>query len=197
MKALPESLQHLVNEFGKLPGIGRKSATRLAFHVLNQTQSETEELASAIIKMKREIRQCSKCFNFTEHDVCEICSDPNRRRNIICVIEDAQTLLMLEKTNEYRGLYHVLGGIISPLEGIGPENLRIKELLQRLDGIDELIIVLNPSTEGEATTIYLAKLLKMHGIKITRLARGIPLGGSLEFVDELTLGKALLTRNEV
>ncbi|MCB0300418.1 MAG: recombination protein RecR [Calditrichaeota bacterium] len=197
MKALPESLQHLVNEFGKLPGIGRKSATRLAFHVLNQTQSETEELASAIIKMKREIRQCSKCFNFTEHDVCEICSDPNRRRNIICVIEDAQTLLMLEKTNEYRGLYHVLGGIISPLEGIGPENLRIKELLQRLDGIDELIIVLNPSTEGEATTIYLAKLLKMHGIKITRIARGIPLGGSLEFVDELTLGKALLTRNEV
>lgn len=176
MKALPESLQHLVNEFGKLPGIGRKSATRLAFHVLNQTQSETEELASAIIKMKREIRQCSKCFNFTEHDVCEICSDPNRRRNIICVIEDAQTLLMLEKTNEYRGLYHVLGGIISPLEGIGPENLRIKELLQRLDGIDELIIVLNPSTEGEATTIYLAKLLKMHGIKITRLARGHPVG---------------------
>jgi recombination protein RecR len=197
MRAIPEVLQQLITEFSRLPGIGRKSAQRLAFYILNQPQNEAEALASAILKVKREIRQCKMCFNFAESEICEICADPMRKTTTICVVEDAQTLLMLEKTNEYRGLYHVLGGVISPLEGIGPEQLRIKELLQRLDGVEELILALNPSTEGEATTIYLAKLLKLQGVKVTRLARGIPLGGTLEFVDELTLGKALVSRSEV
>ncbi len=197
MKAIPEVLQQLITEFSRLPGIGRKSAQRLAFFILDQPQNEAEALASAILKVKREIRQCKKCFNFAESEICEICADPMRKATTICVVEDAQTLLMLEKTNEYRGLYHVLGGVISPLEGIGPEQLRIKELLQRLDGVEELILALNPSTEGEATTIYLAKLLKLQDVKVTRLARGIPLGGTLEFVDELTLGKALVSRSEV
>lgn len=197
MKTLPEALQQLIGEFSKLPGIGRKSATRLAFFVLNSPQQEGEALARAILRVKKDIRQCSRCFNFTTADPCPICSDPGRHRKTICVVEDAQTLLMLEKTNEYRGLYHVLGGIISPLDGVGPENLRIRELLQRLEGVEEIILALTPSTEGEATSIYLCKLLKPYDIKITRLARGIPLGSTLEYVDELTLGRALQSRSEM
>jgi len=197
MKALPEALQQLIGEFSKLPGIGRKSATRLAFYVLNTPQQESESLAQSILKVKKEIRLCSQCFNFTEKDPCKICADPNRQKSTICVVEDSQTLLLVEKTNEYKGLYHVLGGIISPLDGVGPEDLHIKELLQRVDGVSEIILALTPSTEGEATSIYLAKLLKLQGKKITRLARGIPLGSSLEFVDEVTLGRALQARDEV
>ncbi len=180
-----------------MPGIGRKSATRLAFFVLNRPPQEGEALARAILRVKKEIRQCSRCFNFTTADPCPICRDPGRNPKTICVVEDAQTLLMLEKTNEYRGLYHVLGGIISPLDGVGPENLRIRELLQRLEGVEEIILALTPSTEGEATSIYLSKLLKPYDIKITRLARGIPLGSALEYVDELTLGRALQSRSEL
>jgi recombination protein RecR len=197
MNTLPQSLQHLIAAFGKLPGIGRKTAARLAFHILTSSMEEGEELARAIQKVKSDIKLCSRCFNFSEHDLCGVCSDPKRNLKTICVVEDSQTILLIEKTNEYKGLYHVLGGVISPLDGIGPEELHIKGLLQRLEGVEEIILALSPSTEGEATSIYLARLFKPQGIKITRLARGIPLGSSLEFVDELTLSKALQSRSEL
>ncbi len=197
MNSLPPALQELIAAFAKLPGVGKKTATRLAFHLLSQGRQEGLELSKAILRVKEEIRFCSICFNFTEIDPCPICRDPGRNDKQICVVEDPQTILMLEKTNEYRGRYHVLGGVISPLDGVGPEQLRIKELLRRLGGVEEIIIALTPSTEGEATSIYLAKLIKPQGIRISRLARGIPLGSSLEFVDELTLGKALQARDEL
>ena len=197
INSLPQAMQQLSAAFGKLPGIGRKTAMRLAFHILNAPAQEAEELARAVLKVKADVKLCSRCFNFTEEELCSICTDERRNERIICVVEDSQDILMIEKTNEFRGRYHVLGGIISPLDGIGPEELHIKALLKRLDGVEEVILALNPSTEGEATTIYLARLIKPQGIKITRLARGIPLGSSLEFVDELTLGKALLSRSEI
>ena len=197
MNTLPQALQDLISAFAQLPGIGRKTATRLAFHILNSPREEGEHLANTILEVKKKIRLCSQCFNITESDPCPICQDTRRNRRQICVVEDAQTILFIEKTNEYRGLYHVLGGVISPLDGVGPEQLHIKELLRRLEGVEEIILALSPSTEGEATSIYLAKLIKPQGIKITRLARGIPLGSALEFVDELTLGKALQARDEL
>ncbi|NOX37666.1 MAG: recombination protein RecR [Calditrichaeota bacterium] len=197
MDSIPQALQQLIGAFSRLPGIGRKTATRLAFHILKADRTEAEQLARALMRVKTEIRQCSICFNITESDPCAICRDPNRDRSMICVVEDAQNILLIERTNEYRGLYHVLGGVISPLDGVGPEDLHIKELLERLQGVKEVILALNPSTEGEATAIYLARLIKPMGIKITRLARGVPLGSSLEFVDELTLGKALQSRSEL
>ena len=194
---LPQPLQQLIAAFGRLPGIGKKPAARLAFHILNADEEEGRTLAEAIREVREHIRFCEVCFNYSETERCSICRDGNRQESVICVVEDPQAILMLEKTNEYRGRYHVLGGVISPLDGIGPEQLHIKALLNRLDGVEEVIIALNPSTEGEATSIYLGRLLKPQGIRITRLARGIPLGGSLEFVDELTLGKALQSRSEV
>jgi len=197
MNGLPQALNDLIASLARLPGIGRKTATRLAFHILKTNKEEAEQLARAIIKVKREIHFCSQCFNITQQDPCPICRDTQRNRRLICVVEDAESILQIEKTNEYKGLYHVLGGVISPLDGIGPDNLHIKELMQRLEGVEEVILALNPSTEGEATSIYLAKLIKPLGIKITRLARGIPLGSSLEFVDELTLSKALQSRSEL
>jgi len=197
MNGLPQALNDLIASLARLPGIGRKTATRLAFHILKTNKEEAEQLARAIIKVKREIHFCSQCFNITQQDPCPICRDTQRNRRLICVVEDAESILQIEKTNEYKGLYHVLGGVISPLDGIGPEDLHIKELMQRLEGVEEVILALNPSTEGEATSIYLAKLIKPLGIKITRLARGIPLGSSLEFVDELTLSKALQSRSEL
>ncbi|MEL6822641.1 MAG: recombination mediator RecR [Calditrichota bacterium] len=199
MKSLPQPLQQLIDSLSRLPGIGRKTATRLAFHIMNTDPGESEALSTAIKRVRSEIRTCVRCFNFSEQELCSICRDPNRQSRIVCVVEDPQNILMVEKTNEYRGLYHVLGGVISPLEGIGPEDLRVKELLQRIENeeIEEIIIALNPSTEGEATSIYLARLLKPQSIQVTRLARGIPLGSSLEYVDELTLGKALQARNKM
>lgn len=197
MNPLPQALQQLIAALGKLPGIGRKTAARLAFFILNSAKEESEELAKAILRVKQDIKLCVKCFNLAERETCAICSDGKRSSKIICVVEDSQTILLIEKTNEYKGLYHVLGGVISPLDGIGPEELHIKELLLRLEGVEEIILALSPSTEGEATSIYLARLLKPQGVKITRLARGIPLGSSLEFVDELTLSKALQSRSEM
>lgn len=197
MNSLPQTLQQLATALGRLPGIGRKTATRLAFHILNSSDQESEELANTILAVKKNIRLCSNCFNFTEDDPCLICRDQRRNEKILCVVEDPQNILLIEKTNEYKGLYHVLGGVISPLDGIGPEELRIKELLKRLDKIEEIILALSPSTEGEATSIYLARLIKPQNIRITRLARGIPLGSSLEFVDELTLSKAFQSRIEL
>lgn len=199
MKSLPQALQQLIDSLSRLPGIGRKTATRLAFHIMNSDPGESEALSTAIERVRSEIRTCCRCFNFSEQELCSICKDTNRQNRIVCIVEDPQNILMVEKTNEYRGLYHVLGGVISPLEGIGPEDLRVKELLHRIENeeIEEIIIALNPSTEGEATSIYLARLLKPQSIQVTRLARGIPLGSSLEYVDELTLGKALQSRNKM
>ena len=197
MNKLPKALDDLVNALSRLPGIGRKTALRLAFHILKSERSEADDLTGSIKRVKDQIKLCSRCFNFSEKDLCEICSDLNRNAKIICIVEDPQNIHLIEKTNEYNGLYHVLGGIISPLDGIGPEDLRIKELLNRLEGVEEVIVALNPSTEGEATSIYLARLIKNMGINITRLARGVPLGSSLEFVDELTLSKALQARDKI
>lgn len=197
MFSYPRALDELIAAFSQLPGIGRKTAVRLAFHILKSRKSEAEELAKAIVQVKNKIRLCSQCFNYSEGNLCSICSDPRRNPKIICVVDDAQNIPLLEKTNEYNGLYHVLGGVISPLDGIGPDDLHLKELFIRLQGVDEVIIALNPSTEGEATAIYLARLIKPMGVKVTRLARGVPLGSTLEFVDELTLSKALQSRDEL
>ncbi len=194
---LPSALDDLIEELSRLPGIGRKTATRLAFHLLKVQDHHAENLANAILQMKKKVHLCPICFNLTEHEICNICSNQNRNKNQICVVEDSESMMMIEKTNQYDGVYHVLGGVISPLDGIGAENLNIKSLLSRLDSVNEVILALNPSTEGEATTIYLARLIKPLHIKVTRLARGIPLGGHLEFVDELTLTKALQARDEV
>jgi len=195
---LPPALQDLIEELARLPGIGRKTATRLALHLLKVPEPEARSLAESILRVKKNIRFCSRCSNITEQDPCAICSDPTRNQKQICVVEDPTSIMMIEKTNEYRGLYQVLGGVISPLDGVGPEDLNIKQLLDRLTGeVEEVILALNPSTEGEATSIYLSRLIKPLGIKITRLARGVPLGSTLEFVDELTLGKALKSRSEL
>ena len=195
---IPPALQDLIAELARLPGVGRKTATRLAMHLLKVPEPEARSLAEAIMQVKEKIRFCSQCSNITEQDPCAICSDPTRNRKQICVVEDPASIIMIEKTNEYKGLYQVLGGVISPLDGVGPEDLNIKQLMNRLTGeVEEVILALNPSTEGEATGIYLSRLIKPLGIKITRLARGVPLGSSLEFVDELTLGKALKSRNEL
>ena len=198
MKALPEALQQLIQALNQLPGIGKKTATRLAFHILKSDREQALALARAIHRVKSEIRQCSICFNITESDPCPICRDPLRDTSLICVVESPEDILLIERTNEFKGLYHVLGGVLSPLDGIGPEDLKIKELLNRLTPtVKEVILALNPSTEGEATAIYLAKLIKPLNIKISRLARGVPLGSSLEFVDELTLSRALQSRDEL
>lgn len=191
------SLDKLVEEFSKLPGIGRKTAQRMAFYLLKVRKEEAEALASAIIQLKQKIRYCSVCFNITEDDPCWICKDSRRQRDIICVVEEPNDVLALEKTKQYKGLFHVLGGVLSPLNGIGPDDLRIKELILRLkNGIKEVIIATNPNVEGEATAIYLSKLIKPLGIKVTRIARGLPAGSDLEYADQVTLTNALEGRVE-
>jgi recombination protein RecR len=187
-----EALQQLIEEFAKLPGIGRKTAQRLALFVLKQPREEAVRMAKALVNVKDRIRCCSVCSNITEQDPCSICSSPKRDRALICVVEEPNDVLALEKTNEFRGLYHVLGGSLSPLDGIGPEELKVKELLGRVTGgVSEVILAMNPNVEGEATTIYLSRLLKPLGVKVTRIARGLPVGGDLEFADEATLTRAL------
>ncbi len=187
-----QALEILIGELSKLPGIGRKTAQRLALHLLKTNNEDANRLAAAIIEVKRKIRYCSICWNITEKDPCSICSDPNRDHSEICVVEDPSDVLALEKTNEFHGVYHVLGGALSPLEGVSIEQLKVKELLNRLDdGVSEIILAMNPDVEGEATTIYLGNLLKPLGAKVTRIARGVPVGGDLEFADEATLVRAL------
>jgi recombination protein RecR len=190
-----ESVERLVGHLSQLPGIGRKTAQRLALHILRLPKADAESLAEAITDVKEKVRYCSVCCNITEADPCVICASPKRDRNMICVVEEPSDVLALEKTNEYKGLYHVLGGSLSPLDGVGPDDLKIKELLARLsDGVQEVILAMNPNVEGEATTLYLAKLLKPLGVKVTRIARGLPIGGDLEFADEATLARALEDR---
>ncbi|MBF8247641.1 MAG: recombination protein RecR [Bacteroidetes bacterium] len=188
-----ESIERLAEHFAQLPGIGRKTAHRLALYVLKMSVDDVDSLADALVKAKRNVKYCTICSNITERDPCAICVNSKRDRNLICVVEEPNDVAAIEKTNEFKGLYHVLGGSLSPLDGIGPEELRVKELLARLNNghIDEVILALNPNVEGEATTIYLSKLVKPFGMKVTRIARGLPVGSDLEFADEATLARAL------
>ena len=187
-----EALQELIDEFARLPGIGRKSAQRLALFLLKRPREDAVRMAKAIISVKDRIRYCSVCWNITERDPCPICASPKRDRGMICVVEEPSDVIALEKTHEYRGLYHVLGGALSPLDGIGPEDLKARELLERIiPEVREVILAMNPNVEGEATTIYLSRLLKPLGVRLSRIARGIPMGGDLEFADEATLSRAL------
>jgi len=187
-----EALQQLIEEFSRLPGIGRKSAQRIALFVLKQPRDEVVRIAKALVNVKDRIRYCSVCCNITEADPCAICASTRRDRATICVVEEPNDVIALEKTNEFRGLYHVLGGSLSPLDGVGPDELKVKELLARItDGVTEVILAMNPNVEGEATTIYLTRLLKPLGVRVSRIARGLPVGGDLEFADEATLSRAL------
>ncbi|HUI10128.1 MAG TPA: recombination mediator RecR [Bacteroidota bacterium] len=187
-----EALQQLIEEFSRLPGIGRKSAQRIALFVLKQPREEVVRIAKALVNVKDRIRTCSVCCNITEADPCAICASPKRDRSTICVVEEPNDVIALEKTNDFRGLYHVLGGSLSPLDGVGPDELKVKELLARVDaGVTEVILAMNPNVEGEATTIYLSRLLKPLGVRVSRIARGLPVGGDLEFADEATLSRAL------
>ena len=190
---------NLIAELNKLPGIGPKSAQRLAFHLLSVSNEEARALAEAIIEAKEKVRYCSVCGDLTELDPCAICQSSNRDGTIICVVEHPRDVVALEKTREFKGLYHVLHGVISPMDGIGPEQLRIKDLLERIRNsqVQEVVIATNPNVEGEATAMYLAKLLAPLGIKVTRIAHGLPVGGELEYADELTLTRAFLGRREM
>jgi recombination protein RecR len=192
-------LSKLIFELSKLPGIGEKSATRLAYYILNQESDYAESLAGALVNAKLKLKYCAECFNFSEHEKCDICEDTKRDHQQICVVERPSDVTPIEKTGSYRGVYHVLHGLLSPLDGIGPEDIKIRELLLRLKSSDvsEIIFVLNPSVEGEATGMYLSRLLKPIGIKVSQVAYGIPFGGTIEFTDRQTLGKALENRTEM
>lgn len=193
------SIEKLIESFEKLPSIGHKTAVRLAFHMLDLNEERTNEFIESIINAKKNLKFCSTCFNISDTDPCPICSSPRRDHGLICVVEDVRDILAMERTNEFKGVYHVLHGSISPMNGVGPEDIKIKELLQRLEANDtkEIILATNPRVEGEATAIYLSKLIKPFGIKCTRIAHGIPVGGDLEYTDEITLSKALEGRREL
>lgn len=195
----PEPIAKLIDSFMKLPGIGPKTAVRLAFHVLKMKDEDVLEFGKALVNAKRELIHCSVCQNITDRDPCYICSDPSRDRSVICVVQDAKDVNAMERTREYRGLYHVLHGAISPVEGIGPEDIKVAELLERLkdESVKELILATDPNVEGEATAMYIARLVKPVGIKTTRIAHGLPVGGDLEYADEVTLSKALEGRREL
>ncbi|HUT65538.1 MAG TPA: recombination mediator RecR [Spirochaetota bacterium] len=190
------AIHNLINELTKLPGIGRRTAERLAFFILKEDEGLGRSIAEAILEVKRKVRFCSECGNLTEHDHCEICSDSRRNRGLVCVVEEPKDVWAVERIGTYRGLYHVLMGAISPLDGIGPEKLRIRELLKRIEsgGIDEVIVATDPNVEGDATALYISKLIKPLGISVTRIASGLPVGGDLEYADSVTLSKALAGR---
>jgi recombination protein RecR len=193
-----EPITRLLEELERLPGIGPKSAQRLAFHILKGDDATAQQLADAIVEVKRQIHFCTRCFNFASEDLCEYCADTRRDTSVICVVEEPRDVVAVERTGEFRGMYHVLQGAISPIEGIGPEQLRVKELLARVgEGVTEVILATNPNIEGEATAMYLARLLKPLGVRTTRIASGLPVGGDLEYADEVTLGRALEGRREV
>ena len=193
------SIEKLIESFERLPSIGHKTAARLAFHILNSSEEETKEFVDSIINAKKNLKYCSKCFNITETDPCSICGNATRDQDVICVVEDVKDVVAMEKTHEFKGVYHVLHGSISPMNGIGPDDIKIKELLARLmDGnVKEVILATNPRVEGEATAMYISKLVKPLGIKATRIAHGIPVGGDLKYTDEVTLSKALEGRREI
>jgi len=194
-----EILARTVDELMRLPGIGRKTAQRLAFHLLKAPKEEARALADAIIDLKDKVRFCSRCFNASENELCSVCANPGRDPSLLCIVEETNDLLAIERTAEFKGLYHVLQGHLSPLDGIGPDDLRIQELMLRLEQTDvrEMIVATNPNAEGEATALYLMKLVKPLGIRVTRIARGLPVGSDLEFSDEVTLARALEGRLEL
>ena len=193
------SIEKLIESFERLPSIGHKTAVRLAFHMLDLSKEETEEFINSIINAKEKLKYCSNCYNISDTDPCPICASPKRDQSSICVVEDVRDIIAMEKTHEFKGVYHVLHGSISPMNGVGPDDIKIKELLARLmDGrVKEVILATNPRVEGEATAMYLSKLIKPLGVKVTRIAHGIPVGGDLEYTDEITLTKALEGRREI
>ena len=199
MSLYSPSIEKLIESFEKLPSIGHKTAARLAFYILNSSEEEMNEFVSSIINAKKNLKYCSKCYNISDTDPCQICGNVKRDQSIICVVEDVRDIVAMERTHEFKGVYHVLHGSISPMNGIGPEDIKIKELLARLmDGqVKEVILATNPRVEGEATAMYISKLIKPLGIKATRIAHGIPVGGDLEYTDEITLMKALEGRREL
>ena len=199
MAVYSPSIQKLIESFEKLPSIGHKTAVRLAFYMLNASDKEADDFSNAILNAKKNMKFCSICYNISDIDPCEICSDRNRDKSRICVVEDVKDIIAIEKINEFNGVYHVLHGSISPMEGIGPDDIKIKELLSRLlnGDVKEVILATNPKVEGEATAMYISKLIKPMRVKVTRLAHGIPVGGDLEYTDEFTLGKAFEGRIEL
>ena len=199
MRQYPKPLEILINELSKLPGIGGKTAQRLAFHILSLDEKEVGQLAKALTNAKEQMKYCSVCGNLTDTDPCRICSDPARRQDVICVVESPRDVMAMDRIREFNGLYHVLHGVISPMEGVGPEDINLKSLIGRLQASDvqELIVATNPNIEGEATAMYIARLIKPAGIKVSRIAHGIPVGGDLEYADEVTLLKSLEGRRQL
>ncbi|MCI5936976.1 MAG: recombination mediator RecR [Eubacterium sp.] len=199
MNYYSESIQQLIEELASLPNIGPKSAQRLAFHILNLPEKRVEQLASSILNARKKIRLCKRCYNLSDQEICPICSDPKRDGSILMVVEEPSDLAAYEKTGQYRGLYHVLHGAVNPMVGVQPENLKLKELMQRLqtEDVKEVIIATNSTVEGEATALWISKFVKQAGIKVTRIASGVPVGGALEFIDEMTLFRALEGRTEL
>lgn len=192
-------IARLLEELERLPGIGPKSAQRIAYYILRSDDEVAGRLAEALLEVKRTIHFCPQCFDFAESELCEVCADPERDTTIICVVEEPRDVVAIERTGEFRGLYHVLGGVISPIDGIGPEQLRVRELLDRVSdtGVKEVVVATNTTVEGETTALYLARLLKPLGLRVTRIASGLPVGGDLEYADEVTLGRALEARREL
>ena len=197
MQVYIEPIGRLINEFSKLPGVGKKSAQRYAYKIINMTESEAQEFAAAILNVKKKVKYCKVCGNFTENDECDICKERDGR--VICVVKEPKDVIALEKLHEYKGVYHVLHGVISPMEGVGPNDIRIRELLARLNegNVEEVILATNPDVEGDATAMYIAKLIKPLGVKVTRLSRGIPVGSEIEYTDDVTLSRAFVERKEI
>ena len=194
-----KSIANLISEFSKLPGIGRKTAERLAYYIIREDESKARRLADAIVQVKEKVGFCRVCFNYAEDDLCDICKDPTRDRKTICVVEEPRDVWAIEEAGTYRGLYHVLQGVISPLDGVSPEDLKIRELISRVESgdISEIILATSPTVEGDATALYISKLIKPLGIRVTRIASGLPAGGELEYADSLTLAKALQGRRPI
>ncbi len=193
MEVFIEPIGKLINQFSKLPGVGKKTAQRYAYKIINMSEQDAKEFAESILDCKRRVRYCNVCGNFTENGQCEICA--TRKSNVICVVKEPKDVIAMEKLHEFKGVYHVLHGVISPMDGVGPNDIRIKELLARIEGeVEEVIMATNPDVEGDATAMYIAKLLKPLGVKVTRLAHGMPIGGELEYTDEVTLSRALIER---
>lgn len=195
MDTFIEPIGRLINQFSKLPGVGKKTAQRYAYKIIDMSPEEAKQFAESILECKSKVRYCTVCGNFSEEEICDICK--KRDRSLICVVKEPKDVVALEKLREYKGVYHVLHGVISPMDGVGPNDIRIKELLGRLDGVNEVIIATNPDVEGDATAMYISKLLKPLNVRVTRLAHGIPIGGEIEYTDEVTLSRAFIERKEI